>query len=418
MKLASLRQLCAAGLWAVSGLALAQTVVFSENFDAAGADAPAGLGTTGPAGWTLRLENADTVATSGRSSAAKLPWLGWKFVTPTYWTTQVSGGDRAKLTKANGKIAVAESDGLRPNSGLYFSTVMESPSIAVLGGGSYTLGFLSHFQMGSTKKESIKVEAVFDDSSVQTLLHETSASRLNQNENLAFSVPAGAKKVSLRFSYLNTDNNWYWGLDDVVLTQTSSEPPKPFDPAKLPNTANAPALTVGPTLQNPGPDHMAVMLETTESAPTIWWRLAGSTGPYTLLPAKNPVGDFADSSIFFADIAGLQSNTLYEYAVVTGSSAAPKLAGPFQFKTCHVTTMASPRPSSRSCQTPRTAWPTASRTSPKASSTTTAQALQPNARSTWPASWCPATWSAQAAPAATGRTSSSARWLPSRPMCR
>lgn len=333
MKIASLRQLCAAGLWAVSGLALAQTVVFSENFDAAGADAPAGLGTTGPAGWTLRLENAETVATSGRSSAAKLPWLGWKFVTPTYWTAQVSGGDRAKLTKASGKIAVAESDGLRPTSGLYFSTVMESPSIAVLGGGSYTLGFLNHFQMGSTKKESIKVEAVFDDSSVQTLLHETSVSRLNQNENLAFSAPAGAKKVNLRFSYLNTDNNWYWGLDDVVLTQTSSEPPKPFDPAKLPSTANAPALTVGPTLQNPGPDHMAVMLETSESAPTIWWRLAGSTGPYTLLAAKNPVGDFADSSIFFADIAGLQSNTLYEYAVVTGTSAAPKLAGPFQFKT-------------------------------------------------------------------------------------
>ena len=129
MKLASLRHLCAAGLWAVSGLALAQTVVFSENFDAAGADAPTGLGTTGPAGWTLRLENAETVPTSGRSSAAKLPWLGWKFVTPSYWTAQVSGGERAKFSKASGKIAVAESDGLRPTSGLFFNTVMESPGI-------------------------------------------------------------------------------------------------------------------------------------------------------------------------------------------------------------------------------------------------------------------------------------------------
>lgn len=295
-------------------------------------------------------------------------------MTPSYWSAQFSNGDRAKFIQASGKIAVAESDGLRPTSDLYFNTVMESPSIAVLGGGSYTLGFLNHFKMGSPLKESIKVEAIFDDSSVQTLLHENSASHLDQNENLAFSAPAGAKQVSLRFSYLNTDNNWYWGLDDVVLKQTSSEPPKPFDPAKLPNTANAPALTVGPTLQNPGPDHMAVMLETSESAPTIWWRLAGSTGPYTLLAAKNPVGAFADSSIFFADIAGLQSNTLYEYAVSPAPAQRPSWLAPSSSRPGHAKAMASLPPSLPWSRTPRMAGTTASRTSPRASSTTTAQA--------------------------------------------
>ncbi|MEG1682160.1 MAG: hypothetical protein RR326_18810, partial [Stenotrophomonas sp.] len=45
------------------------------------------------------------------------------------------------------------------------------------------------------------------------------------------------------------------------------------------------------------------------------------------------MGDFSDASIFFADVKTLESNTLYEYAVVTGTSAAPKVAGPYQFKT-------------------------------------------------------------------------------------
>ena len=331
MKTRHLQLLCAGSLWAISGLALAQTVVFTENFDNAGGDASAGMGSTPPAGWQLRLENAETVSTSGRSKAAKLPWLGWKFVTPTYWSGQFTDGDRKLLTSASGKIAVAESDGLRPDVGQDFNTVMETPLITIQGGQNYTLRFLNHFKMGTTKREHIRVEALFSNGDTQVLLDETAASRLNQSETLHFAAPAAATGVTLRFSYLNTDNNWYWAIDDVQLSERAAVSTQ-WDLSRLPS-GPAPSFLVAPTLQHPGSDRMSVMVETSDTEPSVWLRKMGSTTPFSRVPMQAGSGIFSDATIRLAGLQNLASNTLYEYAVVTGSADAPKVSPLYAFKT-------------------------------------------------------------------------------------
>ncbi|MEG0920126.1 MAG: choice-of-anchor U domain-containing protein [Comamonas sp.] len=310
--------------------AMAQAVVFSENFDNASTDAPNGLGHQPPTGWVLRLENAETVPTSGRSKTAKLPWLGWKFVTTTYWNSQFSDGDRKLLTKASGKIAVTESDGLRPVAGQYFNAVMETPDFELKGGKRYTLAFSNHFKMGTTKREHIKVEALFSNGSTATLLDETAASRLNQTESLTFTAPADVLGAKLRFSYQDADNNWYWALDDVKVTERA--PDAAWDTSKLP-TGDAPSFLVSPTLQHPGTDRMSVMVETNEAEPSVWLRKKGSSTTFSRIPMATGSGAFSDASIRFADLQYLNSNTLYEYAVVTGTADAPKVSPLYAFKT-------------------------------------------------------------------------------------
>ena len=322
--------LCTGGLWAIASLGGAQAApVLSQNFDAVAIDST--VGTTPPAGWTVRTYYSDGSESPVAVTEGSATWLGWKFLNKSTWTAQKTTNastKRGDFTLGSNGIALIESDGLR--AAKVYSATLETPAVNVAAGKKYQLSFNTHYRQGQAP-QTADVIVSFDKGSAQTFA--LTADTLNQAFQKTLTVPADATTAKISWNYRSTANNWYWAVDDVLLDVDTSAPPTPFDPAKLPDTAAKPTLSVGPTLQNPGPDRMAVMLETTEPAPTVWLRKAGSTGPYTLVPAINPAGDFADNSIFFADLKGLQSNTLYEYAMVTGTSAAPKLAGPFQFKT-------------------------------------------------------------------------------------
>ncbi len=327
---AKLRLLWAGGLWAIASLGGAQTAaVLTQNFDAQATGDT--IGSAPPAGWTVRTYYSDGSAGPVEVSTGSPTWLGWKFLNKSTWNAQKTTNastKRGDFALGSNGIALVESDGLR--AAKTYSASLETPAINVAAGKQYQLRFSTHYRQGQAP-QTADVTVSFDKGSAQTFALATDT--LNQAFQQTLTAPAGATTAQVSWNYRSTANNWYWAVDDVSLDEDTSAPPVPFDPAQLPDTAAKPTLSIGPTLQNPGPDHMAVMLETTEPSPTVWLRKAGSTGPYRLVTAVNPVGDFADGSIFFADLKDLQSNTLYEYAVVTGSSAAPKLAGPFQFKT-------------------------------------------------------------------------------------
>lgn len=326
---ANWRFLWAAGAWAVCGLAQAQTVLQEQNFDAAGTGAV--IGAVPPAGWAVSTFYSDSTPGDVKVTQGSADWLGWKFLTPGTWTANKKTDAttrRGDFKLGTGGIALIESDGLRADKP--YSASLTAPSIEVTAAKNYVLTFDTHYRQGQSP-QTADVTITFDKGAA--LVQRLSADTLNQKVTVSFTAPEGARTAQASWNYRSTSNNWYWALDNAKLQRDDSTPPAPFDPSALPATSARPALTVGPTLQNPGTDHMAVMFETTELKPTVWVRKAGSTGSFTIVNAVNAEGDFNDASIFFGDLKGLDSNTLYEYAVVTGTSAAPKVAGPYQFKT-------------------------------------------------------------------------------------
>ena len=324
------RCLWVAGAWVATSLiqAQAQTVVVQQqNFNDAAVESQ--IGNTPPAGWTVKTFYSDGSAGDVKVTSGPAEWLGWKFVTPNTWTTKkTTAGNRGEFTKASGGIALIESDGLRADKN--YNSSLIAPKVAVSASNSYVLTFDTHYRKGQPP-QSADVTVTFDKGAAVT--RPFTVDTLNTLSTVEFTPPAGATTAQVSWNYANTSNNWYWAVDNYLLKSSVVAPPKPFDPSKLPDTASKPSLLVGPTLQSPGADRMTVMLETNEPSPTVWMRKAGSTGAFTIVDAANATGAFADVSIFFADLKGLESNTLYEYAVVTGNSNAPKLAGPYHFKT-------------------------------------------------------------------------------------
>ena len=323
-----IRLLCAAVPLIVGSSAFAQNVL-SQKFESLAA--PGQIASTGPSGWSVQTFYADGSSDAVQLTQGTAEWLGWKFLDKSTWLAKKTANASTKrgdfALGLNG-MAVIESDGLRAQK--VYSSSLIAPAVNVSAGKSYVLHFNAHYRQGQSP-QTADVLVTFDKGPAVSFA--VTADALNQAFEKTFAIPAGATTAQLSWNYRSTSNNWYWALDDVSLDQDQSVPPPPFDPSALPKTDQKPALSIGPTLQNPGPDHMAVMLETTEKAPTVWVRKAGSSTPFTIVQAANAVGDFSDASIFFADVKTLESNTLYEYAVVTGTSAAPKVAGPYQFKT-------------------------------------------------------------------------------------
>ncbi|WP_158291756.1 metallophosphoesterase family protein [Lampropedia puyangensis] len=322
-----------------SAALFAQNAVVSESFDTA---SPTDQVTdTPPEGWTISTYYTDDLSSPVALSQGKPEWLGWKFVQKATWNrllTPNSSNQRAGFNLASNGIAVAESDGLRPLNGRRFTTKLSSAAFPVEAGQSYSIAFDSHYLQGQ-KPQNASAVAVFSNGSTHTLVQYDIDTLDGQNHqpnrtlSQTVTVPNGATTVNVQWLFDNTANNWYWAIDNLRIEKKEVEVAPPFDSSALPQSNKKPTMTVSPTLQGPGPDRMVVMFETTEAEPTVWVRKHGSSEAYTIVAAKNAEGNLADEKIFFAAIEGLDSNTLYEYAVITGNSLAPKLAGPYAFKT-------------------------------------------------------------------------------------
>ena len=324
----TLRLWCVSGIWAISSVAIAQTVALTENFDTGATDA---IGSTPPSGWTTSTFYSDGTTEPVKVTTGSDAWLGWKFLNKSAWNslkTSTATTKRGDFALASSGIAVLESDGLRAEK--VYSAALSTPNFRIETGKSYNVSALTHYRQGQSP-QTADITISFDTGAA--IKTELTGDVLNQEHKTLFTAPVGATQAKISWTIRNTSNNWYWALDQVKVVEQKVEPEVPFDPSALPKTTLTPSLTVGASLQNPGTSHMSVMFETTENLPTVWVRKAGSSGPFSIVKAVNGEGNFKDASIFFGDLKNLDSNTLYEYAVVTGTSTAPKVAGPYQFKT-------------------------------------------------------------------------------------
>ncbi|SFM13087.1 metallophosphoesterase family protein [Marinobacter zhejiangensis] len=110
---------------------------------------------------------------------------------------------------------------------------------------------------------------------------------------------------------------------------------EPVDPQPVivppPQAEQTPEFIVRPYLQAPGPDTMTVMFETENSEPEVWARPFGSGQEFHKVSGEVHSDD---GLVYRAPLTALESNTLYEYYVLThDAESALRVTQPFAFKT-------------------------------------------------------------------------------------
>lgn len=82
--------------------------------------------------------------------------------------------------------------------------------------------FDSHYKQGQAPQNA-KLVAKFDNGTVVDVERFTSH-RLNEAVDLTFAAPAGASSVQLGWAFLQTNNNWFWMIDNVAITEAAPPP--------------------------------------------------------------------------------------------------------------------------------------------------------------------------------------------------
>lgn len=201
-------------------------VIWRENFDQLADQlqprvdestipaAELGFTHTPPDGW----EVSNTGFSGGMTE-----WRGWSLTTLSFWT-KAELQRRNWFTGAHGVIAVADSDewadGVAPQGRM--NTVLTSEPIAVAGHTDLELAFNSHYRPFGNQRASVVVS--FDGAAPVTLAAYTDE-RLSMRESIEVAVPAGAQTARFSWQYTDSNDDWFWAIDEITLTVPLPDPP-------------------------------------------------------------------------------------------------------------------------------------------------------------------------------------------------
>src|SRR5699024_10393824 len=137
--------------------------------------------TAPPAGWSIDNDN---------TAGMRPGWEGWTFHEVSDVVDEFgTNGNHAAFTKADGTVAVVQSDANRPADGRFDSTLWSAPLSLEDHSGAVTVRFDSHYRQGQNPPAVLLARV--DDGAPQTI-DSFSRDRLNEAVEVTFDVPAGA----------------------------------------------------------------------------------------------------------------------------------------------------------------------------------------------------------------------------------
>ncbi|WP_336652232.1 MULTISPECIES: metallophosphoesterase [unclassified Leucobacter] len=190
---------------AVAAPAAAVAAPYTQGFDTAGGPGQA------PDGWTVESTN---------TAGMRAGWEGWTFHTTAEVVSAFgNNGDRNSFSKAQGLVAVVQSDSNRPTTGTFDSTLW-APAYAVdPGAEAVSVSFDSHYKQGQAPQEAKLLASI--DGGAPALVDAFAANRLNQTHTFTIDLPAGAQNVRFGWQYLKSSNNWFWMIDNVAIAEAA-----------------------------------------------------------------------------------------------------------------------------------------------------------------------------------------------------
>ena len=221
--------------WAIDNVAVGaagSSPVFTEDFESCVLGPPAwepsGAGENpvvveeafthdGPDGWTIENDIPD---------GGVEEWRGWSFANKEFWIQVAGDQNRSFYTLGQNTIAVADPDEWDDTSrgpGTYNTTLI-TPTLNVAGYDRGEMAFDSGWRPEDDQKARLVAE--FGNGATEELLFWNSYSGdANfkpdaENEFLSFSVdvPKSAGTVKFKFSLFDAGNDWWWAIDNVVVT--------------------------------------------------------------------------------------------------------------------------------------------------------------------------------------------------------
>ena len=232
-----------------------------------------------PAGWTV--DNSKMPMDAGELLGTT-EWRGWTFADPVFWAS-VDNQRRDEFLSSSGIVAIADPDEWDDNGGPAgfgnFESYLISPAIDVASeaGGNVTVVFNSSWRPEGSQTGNVTV--AFDGGAAQEVLRLDTATTQDNETNevkvIAANVPAGAKEMVLSFGLFDAGNNWFWAIDNVLVTTEAV----PICPSALGSRADVTASTV--TLDwLPGANLGDAVIEVWRNGTMVVGDLAGDASGY------------------------------------------------------------------------------------------------------------------------------------------
>ena len=217
-------------------VASAQSVIFSENFDNLALGPAVDENTVFLDFWTPDPPANWIVDNSQMPGGGVTEWRGWTFADPNIWSDVAGDQRRSDFTRGSNVVAVAdpdEWDDLTRDPGR-FNSFLTTPSIDVsnLSSGKAVLGFDSSWRpeccddSDMLNNQTGIVSASFDVGGTTEILRWDSDTvsptfkdiATNERVTIDIDIPVGAASMSLSFGMTNAENDWWWAIDNLSVT--------------------------------------------------------------------------------------------------------------------------------------------------------------------------------------------------------
>ncbi len=181
---------------------------------------------TPPQSWTF-----DDASVPGINDPTRgvTEWKGWAITNRQWWVNIAADQRRSEFTRGLGAVAVADPDEWddrgTPTALGFFKARMLSPTLSLQGiaPNSLELGFDSSWRPEATQHANLY--AVFNGGASTAVLDWSSQAgptfhpdATNEHLTLPIPNPPEATTVQLQFVLSDAKNNWWWAIDNVVMT--------------------------------------------------------------------------------------------------------------------------------------------------------------------------------------------------------
>ncbi|MCK4292070.1 MAG: discoidin domain-containing protein, partial [Planctomycetes bacterium] len=156
-------------------------------------------------------------------------WAGWAFTDKEWWTSEAGDQRRSEFTLGQGTVAVADPDEWddAPHTGGSYNAYFSTPAIDISRSkaGSIQLKFDSSWRPEVTQTGTITVSYDGGDAD-EVLRWESEAGAYfkdhSTNETIVVDLdnPPGAQGMVLTFGLFDAGNNWWWAIDNIMVTGT------------------------------------------------------------------------------------------------------------------------------------------------------------------------------------------------------